>query len=153
MVLSGILPKFKISRLFGKHTLSHRIPSTDAGHSDNDTNPEDSDRFEDCFDSADNDNPDEAPYSIRSPNTPAYPLSPTYERYQNSIERFQKSLPEEFRRRNSSWHLDMEMLIQFLQLLIDEYDYVEADGGPRGWPLSHGLVVSGANFDDTPTDL
>ena len=101
MVLLAMIPKIRISRFLSKHSLGHRIPSTDAGHSDKDTNPEYRDHFEDRFDSADNDNSDGAPYSRRSPNTPANPLSTTYEHYQNSIEKIQKSLPEEFRLRYS----------------------------------------------------
>ena len=134
MVLSGILPRFKISRLFRKQSPYHQIPSTESEYSNKSINPEHSDPFEDCFATADSDSPDEACYSTRSPKTPAYPLSPTYERYQNSVEKFQKSLPEECTRRCSSWHLEIEMFIQFLQLLIDEYDDSEEDDGPRGWP-------------------
>ena len=134
MVLLRILPRFSISRLFRKHNPRQRIPSTDTEHSDIGTNPEYSNPFEECFAMAYNDNPDEERYCIRSPRKPAYPLSPTYERYQNSMERFQKSLPEECQRRCSSWYIDIEMFIQFLQLLIDEYDDSEADDGPRGWP-------------------
>ena len=57
---------------------------TDAGHFVNDTNPEGRDRFQDFFESADNDNSDEVPDPIISPKS-LHTLSPTHERYQNSI--------------------------------------------------------------------
>lgn len=135
MFLPYLLSRFKIPKPFRKHSLGHRRSSINTESSNSGIDLEDIDRFEDCFDTADSDHPDESRYSIGDRETPAYPLSFTYERYQNSIETFQKGLPEEVRRRSSSWHMEMEIFIQFLQLFIDEYDSVEADRGPRGWPL------------------